>query len=64
LATVLGMVALGLVVANLGTLYRMRYPFWILLVIMGAGSLVHLYRKDHRVASFDSSRNKGRLSPR
>jgi hypothetical protein len=42
LATVLGMVALGLVVANLGTLYRMRYPFWILLVIMGAGSLVHL----------------------
>jgi hypothetical protein len=43
LATVLGMVALGLVVANLGTLYRMRYPFWILLVIMGAASLVDLY---------------------
>ncbi len=42
LTTLLGMLALGLVVANTGTLYRMRYAFWILLVVMGAGSLVNL----------------------
>jgi hypothetical protein len=44
IATMLGMLALGLVVANLGTLYRMRYPFWILLVIMGAASLIEIQR--------------------
>ncbi|MFN2454151.1 MAG: hypothetical protein ABR577_08010 [Pyrinomonadaceae bacterium] len=32
----LGAAALGLVVVNLGALYRMRYVFWILLVIPGA----------------------------
>ena len=42
LTTMIGMLALGLVVANVGTLYRMRYPFWVLLVIMGAGALVNL----------------------
>jgi hypothetical protein len=40
--TAIGTLALGLVVVNVGTLYRMRYPFWVLLVIMAAGSLVHL----------------------
>jgi hypothetical protein len=40
--TMIGMLALGLVVVNVGTLYRMRYPFWVLLVIMAAGFLVHL----------------------
>ena len=40
LATVLGMLALGLVVTNVGTLYRVRYPFWILIVIMAAPVLV------------------------
>ncbi|HKO63219.1 MAG TPA: glycosyltransferase family 39 protein, partial [Pyrinomonadaceae bacterium] len=29
-----GLTALGLVVINVGTLYRMRYSFWILLVIL------------------------------
>jgi hypothetical protein len=43
LATVIGMLALGLVVTNVGTLYRMRYPFWILIVIMGSGALINLY---------------------
>jgi hypothetical protein len=31
----IGMLALGLVVANIATLYRMRYAFWILIVILG-----------------------------
>lgn len=39
LATSLGMLSLGLVIANVGTLYRVRYPFWILIVIMAAAVL-------------------------
>jgi hypothetical protein len=35
----LGIVALGLVVNNVGALYRLRYPFWILMVILAAGGL-------------------------
>lgn len=31
-----GVTALGMVVVNAGALYRMRYLFWILLIIMGA----------------------------
>jgi hypothetical protein len=38
-----GAVALGLVVRNIGTLYRLRYPFWVPLVILGSGGAVHLY---------------------
>jgi hypothetical protein len=41
---VLGSVALGLVVSNIGALYRLRYPFWIMMVIIGAGGFVHLLR--------------------
>ncbi len=33
--------ALGLTVANIGTLYRMRYPFWILLVLLASRGLLH-----------------------
>ncbi|HXI26643.1 MAG TPA: hypothetical protein VNG71_22515 [Pyrinomonadaceae bacterium] len=40
----LGSVALGLVVNNIGALYRLRYPFWIIMVIISAGGLVHLLR--------------------
>jgi hypothetical protein len=64
LATVLGMVALGLVVANLGTLYRMRYPFWILLVIMGVGSLVDLYKPRTFVRKNDLEHVSCRRRPR
>ena len=31
----LGVLGLGLIVANVGSLYRFRYPFWILLVPLG-----------------------------
>jgi hypothetical protein len=30
-----GVIALGLVVSNIATLYRMRYAFWMLLIILG-----------------------------
>jgi len=38
----LGVTALGLVVVNIGALYRMRYIFWMLLVILGAGGGMHV----------------------
>lgn len=37
-----GLTALGLVVVNLGTLYRMRYAFWMLLIIVGAVGAVQI----------------------
>lgn len=39
-----GAVALGLVVANMGALYRLRYPFWILLIVLGASGADSLMR--------------------
>ena len=42
---VIGVVALGLVVNNLGALYRLRYSFWILIVIMGAGGAIRFFRQ-------------------
>lgn len=36
---VLGAIAVGLVVNNVGALYRLRYPFWTLMVILAAGGL-------------------------
>lgn len=36
---VVGLVALGLAVNNIGALYRLRYPFWIIMVILGAGGI-------------------------
>jgi 4-amino-4-deoxy-L-arabinose transferase-like glycosyltransferase len=35
------MIALGLVVANAGALYRLRYVFWILFILLAAETLVH-----------------------
>lgn len=35
----IGAVALGLAVNNMGALYRLRYTFWILMVILGAGGI-------------------------
>jgi hypothetical protein len=43
LGAAVGVTALGLVVANVGTLYRMRYSFWILLIILGASGMVQIF---------------------
>jgi hypothetical protein len=40
-----GAVGLGLVVRNVGSLYRLRYPFWVLLVILAAGGAARMYSK-------------------
>jgi len=37
-----GLTALGLVVVNVGTLYRLRFAFWMMLVIPGMAGLVHI----------------------
>lgn len=37
-----GMIGLGLVVVNAGALYRLRYVFWIMLIIIAAQGILHL----------------------
>lgn len=51
LTTTIGTLALGMVVVNLGTLYRMRYSFWILMVIMAAGTLTSFGRHEKVAAT-------------
>jgi hypothetical protein len=41
LVATMSTIALGLVVANAGALYRLRYVFWIMFIIMAADSLIH-----------------------
>ena len=41
LVATMGTIGLGLVVVNAGALYRLRYVFWIMFIIMAAESLVH-----------------------
>jgi putative peptidoglycan lipid II flippase len=45
LVALINMVALGLVVTNIGTLYRLRYVFWMLIIIAGVRGLVILAQK-------------------
>lgn len=48
LTAMLGTIAIGLIVNNIGALYRLRYPFWILLVVLGAGGALQLIGKGSR----------------
>lgn len=41
LVATMGTIGLGLVVVNAGALYRLRYVFWIMFIIMAAETLVH-----------------------
>jgi hypothetical protein len=45
LVVTLGAVAVGLVVVNIGALYRVRYPFWAILIVLGAGGADYLLRR-------------------
>jgi len=51
LVITVGAVALGLVVANIGALYRLRYPFWALLIVFGASGANHLLSRRVTAAS-------------
>jgi hypothetical protein len=39
---VLGSGAVAMVMVNVGTIYRLRYSFWMLIVVLGSGALVRL----------------------
>jgi 4-amino-4-deoxy-L-arabinose transferase-like glycosyltransferase len=41
LVATFGTIALGLVVVNAGALYRLRYIFWILFIVIAAETIVH-----------------------
>ncbi|HEX7174951.1 MAG TPA: hypothetical protein VF240_06695 [Pyrinomonadaceae bacterium] len=43
IVALVGAAALGLVVVNVGALYRLRYSFWMPLIVLGAGGAVQLY---------------------
>ena len=43
LVALVGATALGLVVVNVGALYRLRYSFWMPLIVLGAGGAVQFY---------------------
>jgi hypothetical protein len=47
----LGTISLGLIVTNIGALYRLRYPFWVLLIVLGAGGADYLLRRRTRAES-------------
>ena len=53
----LGATALGLVVNNMGAMYRLRYPFWVLMVILGAGGICFLFERfrNQRLDQVDNS---------
>lgn len=42
LAASAGLIGLGLVVVNAGALYRLRYVFWIMLIVIAAQGILHL----------------------
>lgn len=41
LVATIGTIALGLVVVNAGALYRLRYVFWIMFIVIAADTIVH-----------------------
>jgi hypothetical protein len=53
LVAALGALSLGLVVTNIGALYRLRYPFWALLVVLGTGGAANLLHRKSVSASSD-----------
>ena len=42
LSVAVGVTALGLAMPNIGTLYRLRYAFWMMLVVLAAGGVSKL----------------------
>ena len=38
-AASIGMITLALITPNVGNLYRWRYPFWMILIVLGAGGI-------------------------
>jgi predicted lipid-binding transport protein (Tim44 family) len=53
LIAALGILSLGLVVVNIGALYRLRYAFLILLIIMAAGGVTQILERFNLPASLN-----------
>jgi hypothetical protein len=51
LVATIGMLALGLVVVNAGALFRIRYVFWMLLIVIAADTLTTHLRRGKRLHS-------------
>lgn len=47
--TAFGVTGLGLVIPNVGALYRFRYTFWVLLIVLGAKGLESLFASRGRM---------------
>ena len=60
IVALVGATALGLVVVNVGALYRLRYSFWMPLIVLGAGGAVRLY---HALAERRREQSGGDLLP-
>ncbi|HEV2707315.1 MAG TPA: hypothetical protein VGV59_15450, partial [Pyrinomonadaceae bacterium] len=58
--SVFGVTLLGLVVPNVGALYRFRYTFWVLLIILGVKGLEALVRSARR--RLGARRHGGRVA--
>ena len=64
LTVLFGATALGLVVTNIGALYRLRYPFWALMVVFGAAGVFYLLdRKVLTLRSKFSTSSKQAATP-
>ncbi len=42
---IFGVTALGLIVLNIGAFYRLRYPYWMLIVVLAAGEAIRIMRR-------------------
>lgn len=55
LIAVVGVTALGYVVVNISTLYRMRYIFWIMLIVLGADAILRLREREPEGATAEGA---------
>ena len=46
---IVGIVTLGIIVLNVGALFRIRYSFWMILIVLGAGGFHHVVLPGMRV---------------
>jgi hypothetical protein len=62
LIALIGVLALGMVVVNVGALYRQRYLFWILFIVVGAETVSRIHAR-LRARGAVNLRRDGRMRP-
>jgi hypothetical protein len=58
-----GMLALGLVVVNAGALFRIRYVFWMMLIVLAARGLFHRINKIFRIQKINHVNPENLVNP-